>query len=68
MYQNHINWEKVCKDYDAIFFTKFYQVLKNLDKTVDEIEFKKYDWYKYMDLNSACIFRPLLVVSKFIQI
>jgi hypothetical protein len=67
-YQNHINWKKVCKDYDAIFFTKFYEVLKNLHKSVDEIEFQKYEWYKYMDLNSACIFRPSLVVSKFIQI
>ncbi len=58
-----INWEKVCKDYDGIFFMNYRKILDD-----ESIEYNdEFIWYNMLDVSSACIFRPSLVISKLIE-
>jgi hypothetical protein len=54
-----IDWEKVCNDYDGIFFMNYEKIMKD--------EFISDTWFETLSVSSACIFRPSLVVSKIIQ-
>lgn len=58
-----INWEKVCKDYDGIFFMNYRKILD--DESVEYND--EFIWYNMLDVSSACIFRPSLVISKLIE-
>jgi hypothetical protein len=58
-----INWEKVCEDYDGIFFMNYRKILD--DESVEYND--EFIWYNMLDVSSACIFRPSLVVSKIIE-
>jgi hypothetical protein len=61
-----IDWEKVCKKYDGIFFSNYHKInriIKNMRWSKNP-EYKKYEWYTYVDINSGCIWRPSNVISK----
>ena len=58
-----INWEKVCKDYDGIFFMNYRKILD--DESVEYGD--EFIWYNMLDVSSACIFRPSKVISKLIE-
>jgi hypothetical protein len=58
-----INWQKVCNDYDGIFFTN-YDKIRN-DESVEYND--EFSWYYTLDVSSACIFRPSKVISKLIE-
>jgi len=58
-----INWEKVCKDYDGIFFTNYNKIRQ--DESVEYND--EFAWYYTLDVSSACIFRTSKVISKLIE-
>ena len=59
------DWKKVCDEYDGIFFENYEKIREYLWKNdLTDI----YTWYLSLDVTSACIFRPSLVISKLIQV
>ncbi len=58
-----INWEKVAHDYPGIYFTNYdevkYQTLSGFST-----DYATY-WFQAVDLNSACVWRPSEVITKF---
>lgn len=66
-YLYFINWKKVCQDYDGIIFTNYQKIQEKIRKiSKDNKQYRtEYAWYHTLDINSACIFRPSKVISKF---
>jgi hypothetical protein len=62
-----INWIKVCQDYDGIIFTNYKKILEKIIEISknNKHNMTKFLWYHSLDINSACIFRPSKIVSKF---
>lgn len=66
-YDYYIDWKKVCQDYDGIIFTNYQKIQEKIRKiSKDNKQYRtEYAWYHTLDINSACIFRPSKVISKF---
>ncbi len=72
---NLIDWKKVCEKYDGIIFKNFDKIKEkiyppfmmdyNQFRKAYELYWEKYSWYSFIDIDSACIFRPSQVISSF---
>ena len=65
-YSYEIDWERVCSDYDGVVFTNYYKILEKVNKLSKNDKHYRtvFWWYKTLDVNSICIFRPSKTISK----
>lgn len=52
------DWEKVCEDYDGMVCTNYTDILIS-GKLIEKMH-----WWSWLDINSACIWRPTKVVKE----
>jgi len=74
-----IDWPRVCKDYDGIIFSNYNKIKSYIyDLKQNEIMLKIptfrskshhiYNWFGFIDIDSACIWKPSAVISSFEEI
>lgn len=59
-----INWKKVAREYDGIIFDNYNKIKKEILKEINP----KYMWFSTVDINSACTWRPIKTIIKWIPI
>jgi hypothetical protein len=56
-------WQRVCEEYDAIIFLNHDSIITN-EYIMPEKYKIRYHWWYFLDINSACIWRPSKVISE----
>jgi hypothetical protein len=58
-----IDWKKVCRDYDGICFLNVWKIINEYDSKMKWGS--SLFWWKTLDIDSMCIWRPSKSVSRF---